>query len=193
MFTYITRNNFLMDTGRDIFDEILPEKMEYFVVDEHGKPIIENGIEKKESFRDIVHETIIWIYGDRCINAEVEYWIQKYKTWFDPLMVSTLGKRYSIWMQNREFELDYVNLKEKNTVTRIEPVRNASLLDETPSTKDISEREFIQPTGAMGTAIKMRDSINAINNPLMKELYGMEQMFINEGIIERIMGYQCHH
>lgn len=193
MFKFTTRNNVKLEDERDIFNEILPTDMTYIVVNEHGKPIIENNVEKRESFREIVHETMVYMYGDRCINAEIEYWIQKYKTYFDPLIVSTLGKKMSIWMQNREFELDYVNIKETSTNTRIEPVRNASIDNEKPSTKDISERTYVQPVGAMGTAIKMRDSMNSIKNPLTTELYGMEKMFIDESIIERVMtwGHHC--
>lgn len=187
MIEFITRNNVMTDDDRDIFAEILPVSMEYFVVDDEGKPIITAGVEEKKSFKEVVHESMIQMYGDRCINERLEYWIQKNKAFFNPMLVSELGKKYSIWMQNREFELDYVNIQERNVNTRIEPVRNASSSSESPSTKDIFERSYKQPVGAMGTAIKVRDSMNAIKNPLTVELYFMEKMFIAECIIERMM------
>lgn len=190
MIEFITRNDVLADSDRDIFNEILPDIMEYFVVDDEGKPIITNGVEEKASFKEVVHDSMVQMYGDRCVNEELEYWVQKNKAWFNPLLVSELGKKYSIWMQNREFELDYVNIQEKTVNTRIEPVRNASSSSETPSTKDILERSYKQPVGAMGTAIKVRDSMNAIKNPLAVELYFMEKMFIAECIIERMMKCQ---
>lgn len=187
MLEFITRNNIKADDDRDIFAEILPDTMEYFVVDDEGKPTITAGVEEKKSFKEVVHESMVQMYGDRCINEELEYWVQKNKSWFNPLLVAELGKKYSIWMQNRDFELDYVNIQEKSVNTRIEPVRNASSSTETPSTKDIFERSYKQPVGAMGTAIKIRDSINAIKHPLINELYAMEVMFISECIVERMM------
>src|SRR5678815_5034541 len=95
MIEFITRNNVMTDDDRDIFAEILPDTMEYFLVDDEGKPVITNGVEKKESFKEVIHDTMIQMYGDRCINEELEYWVQKNKAWFDPLLVSVLGKKYS--------------------------------------------------------------------------------------------------
>ena len=168
--------------------EILPEKMEYVLVDEEGEPVMDGNEYKKESFKEIFHDAMVFRYGDRCISHERKYWIQKYKTWFDPITVSTLAKKYAIWMQDKEYDINYANLKETVTTTRTEPVRNPNVSTEKPSGRDYMERTFLQPAGPLGAANIIKDSMDSIENPLTMELMAMERMFLNEHIIEDLMG-----
>lgn len=180
----------MSDEEHDIFMDILPEKMEYVVVDSEGQPVMDGDEYKTESFKEILHAGMVTKYGDRCINHERKYWVQKYRTWFDPVLTSTLAKKFAIWMQDKELDVNYANLTETIENVQVKPVRNASSELEIPSTRDTTTRRFLQPSGPLGAANIIRESMESIENPLTVELYAMERMFVNETIIEDLMGWQ---
>lgn len=161
----------------DVFDLVLPAVMPYdYVLDADGT------VELRD-FREAFLYSMTARFQDRVLNTCPKYWVNKYRAFFTSNWVATVGKKYSIWQQNHELDINYANLTETITNEHTEPVRNASAND-TPSTKDVMTRRFIQPSGPLGAANIIKDSMDSIDHPFTQELDKMEKWFVNEKIME---------
>jgi len=180
-----TRNDVLkesIDNGGeeiDIFDLLLPKVMPYKIV------VDADGTLEDADFRKDFYDAFVEKFGDRVLNTEWPYWVQKYKKYFTVDWISTVGKRYGIFIQDMEYDINYANLTETVRYEHTEPVRNASAGD-TPSFIDETTRRFIQPAGPLGAANIIKDSMDAIKHPFTEEFEKMGAWFVNELLLESV-------
>lgn len=183
LLSYRTPSEILEEDEENVLDMVLPDTMTYpHVLDEF------TGETEPRSFKEALLSALTTRFQHRQLNESKEYWVQKYSKTFTPVWVDTVGKRYAIWMQDRELDVNYANITETHTLEHIEPVRDASFAD-TPSTKDISTREFKQPSGPLGASDIISKSMDSIHHPFTRELEMMEKWFINEKLAEWLSCY----
>ena len=181
----LTRNDVLTrsleETGVaiDIFDELLPDTMPYKIV------VDADGTLEDADFRADFYDAFVQKFQDRVLNCKTDYWLQKYKKYFTPDWIATVGKRYGIFIQDMEYDINYANLTETVKYEHTEPVRNASAGD-TPSFVDETTRRFIQPAGPLGAANIIKDSMDSIKHPFTEELEKMSAWFVNEMLLESV-------
>lgn len=160
--------------GRDILDEVLPTTMTY--KDKNGNSV---------DFRDKVYEEIRALYWNRRIcYYNVDKWVRRVSTEFSPEVVRNLGKGYALYELDRELDVDYLN-QESTTTTEVEelpdvPIGNDQYLSQRGSTHTTLK----QPSGPMGSAAAVRDSIFSIHNVLIEFAKGLEKYFLPGDLVD---------
>lgn len=164
--------NALKISGNDIIEDILPS-CSYHYKDEDV------------DFRSRLYNAIYDMYGDDhvgyCSITKFSLLLKKKCTLEK---INTLGKQLSIYDQNRESDVDYANFE--NTQT--------SEIEELPDTVYDSSKKYltqkqtltnkmVQPSGPLGAATLIKDSMNAISNPIVDFVNGLSELFIPVEVI----------
>ena len=158
---------------RDILAEVLPTTMTYKDEDDVSVDFRERTLAQLHALYD----------SRRIAYYNVDRWVRIVKTKFSPEAMNSLGKGHAIYSLNRELDVDYSNY-ETTTTSQLEELPDTPIgANEYLSQRGTTITRMVQPSGPMGSAMLLKDSILAIYSPLEHYLYELERYFINDDLI----------
>ena len=168
--------------ARDILAEVLPTTMTY--KDEDDVSV---------DFRERTLAQLHALYDNRRIAYfNVDRWVRVVKTMFSPEAMSSLGKGHAIYSLDRELDVDYSNY-ETTTTSQLEELPDTPIgANEYLSQRGTTTTKMVQPSGPLGAAMLLKDSILAIYSPLEQYLYTLERFFINGDLIRDECPYEVY-